>query len=638
MFDIQENLKKLPDSPGVYMHKDRMGQIIYVGKAVSLKNRVRQYFQSSRNHDAKTRSMVSNIAEFEYITTGSEMEALILECNLIKKHQPKYNILLRDDKTYPYIKVSMNELFPRITKTRLVEKDGAKYFGPYSDAGAVNSIVDLLNDVYRLKRCSFVKFTAGHRPCLNQYINRCDGVCRKFSEGTEMHRKYMERVGLALDFLKGRDKKLETYLTEKMQAASDVLDYESAAVYRDYILAVRALSDKQRVVLSDSADIDVVMSVGGAKSRYMVIFFVRDGKLSGRETYQMSYDESDTALDMVSAFLKQHYSGDVSVPREIILSELPSDTKMIMDYLSELSGRSVEIHVPMRGEKKALLELVKRDAVEMTKTVDDRVEGKAKRESEIADEIYGILKQTGHACNGKKTLYRVEAYDISDTNGLDTVGAMVVFRGPVPEKNSYRKFKVRTVDGPDDYSSMQEVLVRRLRRLGEDPDEKGGFSEPPDLIMIDGGVGHLNAAKAAMRAVGFDGAVCGMAKDDRHRTKELIFYPAGGDAPVSIDLKERPLLFRYVGVIQEEVHRFAISYHRGLRSRKMTVSVLDEIKGIGPAKRNALLSELGSVDNIRKLCLEDSSGAFEKLMGVQGISKKDADEITVFFRKKGSVK
>ncbi|MCI7302267.1 MAG: excinuclease ABC subunit UvrC [Clostridiales Family XIII bacterium] len=616
MFDIQENLKKLPDSPGVYLHKDKLGQVIYVGKAISLKNRVRQYFQSSRHMDPKVRAMVSQIEEFEYITTGSEMEALILECNLIKKHMPKYNVLLRDDKTYPYIKVTMEEEYPRVIKTRLVKKDGSKYFGPYSDAGAVNQIVDLLNQVYSLKKCSARVFPKGFRPCLNYHIDQCDGIC----QGTVSPEIYREKVNYAVDFLRGRTKGMLTYLEEQMAEASQALDFERAAEYRDYIMAAKALSEKQRVVLQDTKDVDLILVARGAKQRHVVLFFVRDGKLSGRETYDLQSMEEDSSEDIISAFIKQHYSQSLSLPKEIILEKEPEEKELLKEYLSGLAGHQVHLLAPKKGEKRAVLELAKKDVVEMVKTIDQRAEVRKERAVSLGKEIFDILIQMGYEegqYNGRD--YRVEAYDISNTNGVDTVGAMVVFEGLKADKKSYRRFKVRSIEGPNDYGSMQEVLFRRFRRALEGDE---GFSVFPDLILIDGGKGHVNAALEMIRGLELDLAVAGMAKDDHHRTRSLVFFKEG--RMEEILLKDHPLLYKYMGTVQEEVHRFAIEYHRGLRNKRMLTSVLDEIEGIGPAKRNALLDHFGSVDRIK-------SATQEQLQEVKGITEKLAIKIQEYF-------
>ncbi|MEA4923183.1 MAG: excinuclease ABC subunit UvrC [Eubacteriaceae bacterium] len=614
MFDIQENLKKLPASPGVYIHKDKLGQVIYVGKAISLRNRVRQYFQSSKNMDRKVRAMVGHIAEFEYITCGSEMEAFILECNLIKKYRPKYNVLLRDDKTYPYIKITTaSEKYPRVLKTRMIGREGDRYFGPYSDAGAVNQMIDLLNSIYRLKRCSAQKFTKGFRPCLNYHIGQCDGICT----GKVDREKYLERVGSALDYLKGRNRKITDYLKENMEKASQKMDYEKAAVYRDYLRAAESLSEKQRVVLKADKDMDVVLSAGDG---HVVLFFIRGGKLTGRETYEMARGPGDSSRDVIGAFLKLHYGEQAGGPSEILLKELPEETGMTGEYLSDLWGRKVIITAPQKGEKKALLDMADKDVKEMTKTIDAREKNRQERETALGSQMHDVLSVYGDRGRYDGQKYRVEAYDISNTNGVDTVGAMVVFTGSKPDKKSYRRFKVRTAAASDDYGSMQEVLERRLKRAeAGDP----GFSTMPDAFLIDGGRGHVAAARAVMDEMNIEIPVFGMAKDDSHRTRALVWERNGRF--YEEELRRFPLLFKYIGTIQEEVHRFAIDYHRGLRDKGKLRSVLDEIPGVGPVKRNALLAELGSVENIRKADVE-------QLLKADGITEKLAKAIIEYFR------
>lgn len=612
MFDIKENLKKLPDSPGVYIHKDRLGGVIYVGKAVSLRNRVRQYFQSQKNMDSKVSAMVSHIAEFEYITTATEMEALILECNLIKRYSPKYNILLRDDKTYPYIKITMKEDYPRILKTRRVENDGARYFGPYSDAGAVNRIVDLMGEIYRLKKCSAQRFPKGFRPCLNYHIEQCRGICTGYVSKDE----YRETVNKVAEFLGGSTKPLVNEMKAKLEAAAEQLDFETAAKYRDNIMALEAINEKQRVVLRSDKDMDIILTLKGREDSFIVVFYVRDGKLSGRENFEMHTEGEESSGEMISSFIKQYYGELTSGPKEILTEEALSDENILSDYLSQLWGRKTSVFMPLKGEKKAILDLARKDVVEMAKTIDDRAEARAEREASLRkqiDAVYSCLKNGPHG-------YRVEAYDISDINGVDSVGAMVVFDGSRRLKKDYRRFKVKTVEGPDDYGSMQEVLYRRFKRAQADD---AAFNTYPDMLFIDGGKGHVAAANKVLRAMQIDIPAFGMAKDDSHRTKELVYEKDGEFS--TIQIKDSPLLFKYVGNIQEEVHRFAIDYHRTLRTKNMLTSVLDEIEGIGPVKRNSLLAYFGSVDRIK-------AAAAEELVKVDGITEKNAQNILKYFR------
>lgn len=612
MFDIKENLKKLPDSPGVYIHKDRLGEVIYVGKAVSLRNRVRQYFQSQKNMDSKVSAMVSHIAEFEYITTATEMEALILECNLIKRYSPKYNILLRDDKTYPYIKITMKEDYPRILKTRRVENDGARYFGPYSDAGAVNRIVDLMGEIYRLKKCSAQRFPKGFRPCLNYHIEQCRGICTGYVSKDE----YRETVNKVAEFLGGSTKPLVNEMKAKLEAAAEQLDFETAAKYRDNIMALEAINEKQRVVLRSDKDMDIILTLKGREDSFIVVFYVRDGKLSGRENFEMHTEGEESSGEMISSFIKQYYGELTSGPKEILTEEALSDANILSDYLSQLWGRKTSVFMPLKGEKKAILDLARKDVVEMAKTIDDRAEARAEREDSLRkqiDAVYSCLKNGPHG-------YRVEAYDISDINGVDSVGAMVVFDGSRRLKKDYRRFKVKTIEGPDDYGSMQEVLYRRFKRAQADD---AAFNTYPDMLFIDGGKGHVAAANKVLRAMQIDIPAFGMAKDDSHRTKELVYEKDGEFS--TIQIKDSPLLFKYVGNIQEEVHRFAIDYHRTLRTKNMLTSVLDEIEGIGPVKRNSLLAYFGSVDRIK-------AAAAEELVKVDGITEKNAQNILKYFR------
>ena len=612
MFDIKENLKKLPDSPGVYIHKDRLGEVIYVGTAVSLRNRVRQYFQSQKNMDSKVSAMVSHIAEFEYITTATEMEALILECNLIKRYSPKYNILLRDDKTYPYIKITMKEDYPRILKTRRVENDGARYFGPYSDAGAVNRIVDLMGEIYRLKKCSAQRFPKGFRPCLNYHIEQCRGICTGYVSKDE----YRETVNKVAEFLGGSTKPLVNEMKAKLEAAAEQLDFETAAKYRDNIMALEAINEKQRVVLRSDKDMDIILTLKGREDSFIVVFYVRDGKLSGRENFEMHTEGEESSGEMISSFIKQYYGELTSGPKEILTEEALSDANILSDYLSQLWGRKTSVFMPLKGEKKAILDLARKDVVEMAKTIDDRAEARAEREDSLKkqiDAVYSCLKNGPHG-------YRVEAYDISDINGVDSVGAMVVFDGSRRLKKDYRRFKVKTVEGPDDYGSMQEVLYRRFKRAQADD---AAFNTYPDMLFIDGGKGHVAAANKVLRAMQIDIPAFGMAKDDSHRTKELVYEKDGEFS--TIQIKDSPLLFKYIGNIQEEVHRFAIDYHRTLRTKNMLTSVIDEIEGIGPVKRNSLLAYFGSVDRIK-------AAAAEELVKVDGITEKNAQNILKYFR------
>ncbi|MBQ8151295.1 MAG: excinuclease ABC subunit UvrC [Firmicutes bacterium] len=616
MFDIQENLKNLPDTPGVYMHKDALGNIIYVGKAISLRNRVRQYFQSSRNMEPRIRSMVSQIAEFEYITAASETEALILECNLIKKHRPKYNILLRDDKTYPYIKIT-NEPYPRVVKTRIVKKDGGRYYGPYSDVGAVNDIVDLLNSTYGLKRCNAVAFPKGFKPCLNYHINQCRGICT----GCVQEDEYMAAIGEVREFMSGRSKAIITKLRTKMMKASEDLKFEEAAVYRDHIESAKALSATQRVVLHHDTDMDIVLPARGAETTNVAVFFVRESKLVGRETHEMDNSHSADRAELISAFINQYYGEMPNIPREILVKDMPEDREALQVMLSDNAGHNVTLIKPQKGEKRALVDLASRDVLEMVKTIDKRAANARERKETLGSQIFEVLSEMGAVSgdyDGRQ--FRAEAYDISNTNGVDTVGAMVVYEGLRPDKSSYRKFKIRTVKGQDDYASMTEVLSRRFRRVFEGDE---GFSLLPDIIFMDGGKGHVSTALAVVDETGFDIPVVGMVKDDKHRTRALI-YRYAEDEYREIPLKGKGLLFKYIGTMQEEVHRFAIEYHRKVRGKRALVSVLDEIEGIGSVRRQELLKKFGSVENIGKASVEE-------LAGTESMNMKAAQKVWDYF-------
>ena len=575
--------------------------------------------------------MVDQIAEFEYITVSSEMEALILECNLIKKHRPKYNVLLRDDKTYPYIKVTGEE-WPRIVKTRLVKKDGGIYFGPYSDAGAVNMIVDLLNSTFALKRCSALAFAKGFRPCLNYHIGQCRGICT----GLASVEDYSRALEGAIEFLKGHDRALTDALKKKMMEASDAMEYEKAAEYRDYLEAAKALSETQRVVLHHSSEADIVVPVEptrqGADS--FAVFSVRENRLVGREHYCVdttsSIDEEGDAV--LAAFLNQHYSDNPNIPKEILVSEMPRDGELLGRVLSDNAGHSVKIIKPERGEKRALLELAIKDAAELAVTIDARAKAERQRREALGEEIWSVLTSMGMvqgSYDGRE--FRAEAYDISNTNGVDTVGAMVVYKGLKPDRSSYRKFRIRTVPGQDDYASMREVLSRRFLRVFKG-DEK--FAVLPDIIFMDGGKGHVTTALQVIEATGFDIPVVGMAKDDHHRTRALVYRakaPDGSESWEEIELAGRNLLFKYVGMMQEEAHRFAIEYHRKLRSKNVEKSVLDRVKGIGPKRRRALLETFGSVEEIRRIAREEPD-AERVFAETESMDLPSAQKLIEFFR------
>ena len=616
MFDIKENLKKLPDSPGVYMHKDSLGEIIYVGKAVSLRNRVRQYFQSYGKSTPKLKSMTSQIAEFEYITCASEMEALILECNLIKKYHPKYNVLLRDDKTYPYIMITTSEKYPRVLKTRELKNDGNKYFGPFSDVGATNDMVALLNKVYHLKRCNATDFPNGFRPCLNYHIGECGGIC----QGEIAPEKYGESIKDIIDFLSGRDKTLLKTIEKSMKEASERMDFEEAAKYRDLLQSAKNLAQAQRVTMVSGKNMDVILPVKDEENSFVALFQVREGKLVGRETFDLSSELSENKRDLTGEFIKQYYSKWAEVPHIIIVEELPEDKELIERFIG--GDKKVNIMVPKKGENLALLKMAKKDVEELVKTLEAKRSVETDKKKALKEELDFVYKnaalQAGLKEDFSGTDYRIESYDISNTNGVDSVGAMVVFQGNRKVRKDYRRFKIRTVEGPDDYASLEEMLTRRFARA-----EKGdpAFSILPDMIFMDGGIGQVSSARKALNQTGYNIPVIGLAKDDSHRTRAVVF--ADGS---ELDLKEHPILFKYAGTIQEEVHRFAIEYHRNLRGKGTITSVLDEIEGIGPKRRNALLSHFGSVEAIKQ-------ASKEELTAVKGMTEVAAEKVKSFFSK-----
>lgn len=630
MFDINEELKKLPTCPGVYMHKDRLGTVIYVGKAINLRNRVRQYFRNSSQHSPKVRSMVSNIAEFDYITCGTEMEALILECNLIKKYMPKYNILLKDDKTYPYIEVTMSEEFPRVIRTREVKRDENRYFGPYSDSTAVWRILKMIDEMYPLKKCSTLHFPENTRPCLNYFIGKCKGIC----VGKADREEYLEMIRDILGILGGKDAGVIRKLEGKMMEASDALKYEEAAKYRDYIRALRSLSEKQRATMVREHDIDILIPIRTHHNQIVAQYRVREGKMIGREIIYMNDETESTREELLSAFLKQYYLSTSRIPKEVIVPVHPEEEDLIselLNHIDEMNAKAgtdvphkTRLYIPERGEKKAILDMTLADSVELARSLDERADRDEERKKNLRQKISELIRRAAEIDGAIPRLleeddeeeYRVEAYDISNMNGLDTVGAMVVYEGSRPVRNDYRKFRIRTAEG-DDYGSLQEVMYRRLKRAREgDP----GFSRYPDIMFIDGGLGQVHAVKAVMDAFRLTIPVVGLAKDDAHRTRAAVFTDGS-----EIDLKSEPLLFSYAGNIQEEVHRFAITFHRGTRGKKMTHSVLEEIPKIGPKRRKALMEKFRSIDAIRK-------ASYEELMETEGMNSQAAESVLEFFQ------
>jgi excinuclease ABC subunit C len=619
MFDLKEQLKKLPETPGVYLMKSKSGEIIYVGKAISLKNRVRQYFQSQKNKPPKVQAMVANIDEFEYILTDSEVEALILEANLIKKYQPKYNVLLRDDKQYPYIKVTLGEKYPRIFKTRKVIKDRSKYFGPFIDIGAVNHTIEMLKKFYPLKNCNKNLEKNKDRPCLNYHIGRCLGPC----SGKVAQEAYMKMIDDILLFLSGKYEDLVKKIETKMKEASIAMNFEKAAEYRDQISAIHSIMEKQKIISSSDIDQDLIAMARGLEDVCVMIFFNRGGKLIGREHYMVRASEEDSRGEIMSAFIKQFYAGTALVPKEILLQDEAEDLELIEKWLSAKKGSKVNIKLPKRGEKKELLDLVHKNAVETLEQFREKlIRDREKRE--------GAIKALGAYLELEKKPVRIESFDISNTQGVDSVASMVVFENGKPKYSDYRRFKIKTIEGPNDYGSMQEVIYRRFKRGIEERmtmeekgiiDHTGKFSKFPDLILIDGGRGHVNAALEVLSALGVNIPTAGMVKDDYHRTKDLLYKNK------EIHIQKDKIVFQLIGKIQEETHRFAITYHKSLRGKTMVQSVLEEIPGIGQKRRIALLKHFGAIDKIKKASIEE-------LSRVEGMNKKAAKGIKDYFHKK----
>ena len=612
MFDIQEELKKLPAKPGVYIMHDEKDAIIYVGKAISLKNRVRQYFQSSRNKGPKIEQMVTRIRRFEYIVTDSELEALVLECNLIKEHRPKYNTMLKDDKTYPYIKVTVGEEFPRILFSRTMKKDKSRYFGPYTSAGAVKDTIELMNKLFRLRVCNrnLPRDIGLERPCLNYHIKQCDAPC----QGYISREAYREQVDQALEFLNGNYKPLLQMLEKQMMEASEALDFERAIELRDLLNSVKQVAQKQKITASDGEDKDVIAVSTDRKEAVVQVFFVRNGRLIGREHFYLQVAPHDNRSTIINSFLKQFYSGTPFIPKEIMLQEEIEDREVLEQWLSTKRNGKVYIRVPQRGTKEKLVELAEKNA-RMVLIQDSE---KIKREE---SRTIGALKEIGNWL-GLEHLMRVEAFDISNISGFESVGSMIVYEKGKPKQSDYRKFKIKTVKGPDDYASMEEVLRRRFTHgMAEQQEGKeayGKFSRFPDLIMMDGGKGQVNVALRVLDELGLAIPVCGMVKDDHHRTRGLYYQ----NEEIPIDTRSEG--FHLITRIQDEAHRFAIEYHRSLRGKQQVHSVLDDIEGIGETRRKALMRKFKSLEAIRDASLEE-------LEQTESMNRAAAEKVYDFF-------
>lgn len=618
MFHIEEELKKLPSLPGVYIMHDKHDAIIYVGKAISLKNRVRQYFQKSRNLGIKKEQMVEQIERFEYIVTDSELEALVLESNLIKEHKPKYNTMLKDDKNYPFIKVTTGEEFPRIMTARSMKKDKSKYFGPYTSAGAVKDVIELTRKLYHLRTCSRVlpRDIGKERPCLYYHIKQCYGPC----QGYVSKEAYREQVDALLEFLNGNHKNVLKELEEKMYQASEEMRFEDAAQYRDLIQSVERIGEKQKITDHPGEDKDIIALAEEGLDAVVQVFFVRDGKLIGRDHFYMKTVPGDTRSMILSSFLKQFYAGTPFIPREIMIQDEIEDQDLIAQWLETRKGKKVRIVVPKKGTKEKLVELAYQNAKLVLRQDKERIKREEGRTIGAVKEISQLL--------GMENINRIEAFDISNISGFQSVGSMIVYEKGKPKRSDYRKFRIKGVKGPNDYASMEEVLTRRFVHGMNEQEERenrqleqdyGSFTRFPDLIMMDGGRGQVNIALEVLAKLNLEIPVCGMVKDDKHRTRGLYFH--NQEIPISKDSEGFKLITR----IQDEAHRFAIEYHRSLRSKGQVHSILDDIPGIGPARRKALMKHYKGLEGIKEASVEE-------LSQMESMNEKAAKQVFEFFR------
>lgn len=617
MFDLEEELKKLPAKPGVYLMHDKKDTIIYVGKAISLKNRVRQYFQPSRNVTQKIAKMIENIAYFEYIITDSELEALVLECNLIKEHRPKYNTMLMDDKSYPYIKATIHEEYPRLLFAREMKKDKAKYFGPYTSAGAIKDTLLLMQKIYHIRTCNrnLPKDIGKERPCLNYHIKQCKAPC----QGYISKEQYRESFSHALEFLNGNYSNVLKMLEEKMYEASEKFEFETAKEYRDLLNSVKQIAQKQKITSQEQDDKDIVGFAKAAEDAIVQVFFIRGGKLIGREHFHFNEVEQESRSEILTAFMKQFYAGTPYIPKQIILpSEIEEET-ILTEWLSKKRGQKVYIRVPKKGQKERLVELANKNASLILQQDSEKLKREEARTIGAVREIQDLLNIP--------SICRMESFDISNINGFESVGSMVVFEDGKPKRNDYRKFRIKTIKGADDYGSMREVLTRRFIHGIEEQKELaeknmdaslGKFSRFPDLLLMDGGKGQVNIALKVLEDLKLTIPVCGMVKDDNHRTRGLYF-----------DNKELPIDrhsegFNLITRIQDETHRFAIEYHRSLRGKTQVHSILDDIEGIGAARRKALMRYFKSLDRIREASVEE-------IKEVPSMNEKAAKAVYEFF-------
>lgn len=611
MFEIQEELKKLPGKPGVYIMHDEADAIIYVGKAISLKNRVRQYFQSSRNKGVKIEQMVTHITRFEYIVTDSELEALVLECNLIKEHRPKYNTMLMDDKGYPFIRVTADEDFPRIMLARKIKKDRSKYFGPYTSAGAVKDTIELIRKLYCIRSCNrrLPQDIGKERPCLNYHIHQCKAPCQGYISREE-YRKAIDEV---LQFLNGNYELILKELEGKMQEASGNLEFEKAIEYRELISSVQKIAQKQKITDTAGEDRDVLAVACEEEDAVMQVFFIRGGRLIGRDHFYLKIAKGDSEREILASFIKQFYAGTPYIPSELMLQEEIEEAGVIEEWLTKKRGHRVHIRVPKKGTKEKLVELAQKNADMVLKADRDRLKREEGRTVGAVRELESLLGLGG--------IVRMEAYDISNTSGFASVGSMIVYERGKPKRNDYRKFKIKGVKGADDYASMEEVLTRRFEhgiREREEGKELGGFTAFPDLIMMDGGKGQVNAALKVLGKLGISIPVCGMVKDDNHRTRGLYYQN------IEIPIDRNSEGFRLITRIQDEAHRFAVTFHRQLRGKQQIHSILDDIPGIGETRRKDLMRHFENIDAIKNATVEE-------LKKLPSMNEKSANDVYRFF-------
>ena len=612
MFDFEEELKKLPEKPGVYIMHDANDAIIYVGKAIKLRNRVRQYFRPSHNEGIKKDHMVQQIARFEYIVTDSELEALILECNLIKEHRPKYNTMLRDDKTYPYIRVTLGEEYPRVLFCRQMKKDKSRYFGPYTSAGAVKDTIDLLHKLYQVRTCNrkLPRDIGKERPCLNYHIHQCQAPC----QGYVTKEEYAKNIRKVMDFLNGNYKEIITELESKMQQASDEMNFEKAIEYRELLGSVRAVAQKQKITNTDGEDKDIIALARDERDAVVQVFFIRSGKLIGRDHFYLRIADGEEEQGILTSFVKQFYAGTPYIPREIVLQSEIEEEEVISEWLAKRKGQKVYLRVPKKGTKERLVELAKKNARMVLQKDAEKLQRERARTKGAMEEIEGLLGISG--------LSRVESYDISNINGFETVGSMVVFEEGKAKKNDYRKFRIRSVSGPDDYGAMREMLTRRFEHSKrEGLSEMDSFRNLPDIIFMDGGKGQVNIAEEVLLKLDITIPVCGMVKDDHHRTRGLYFK----NEEIPIDTHGEG--FRLITRVQDETHRFAIEYHKQIRSKTQVHSILDDIPMIGATRRKALMRTYQSLAEIQKADVGE-------LMEIPEMNRQAAESVVQFFAAK----